>query len=160
MTNESSEATAARFPLTDLNEISFAHHRYLLAFESAEDVQHRLPPTSCHSHLTPNGELMVPMIIEAPLNTVEVFNAIFKPAKPFKIYTARHVARGPATVSRMPGDLDRARRLYDEYTRFQGRLEREGRAISFVCLPFADLQTVRLDRETIWPVCLHWLSIP
>jgi hypothetical protein len=74
---------------------------------------------------------MIPMIIEAPLNTV--LKAIFKPDQPFKLYEARHVSRGPATVSRMPGDLDEAQRLDEAGTFGEGSMGPKVRAaIDFV----------------------------
>lgn len=93
MSNQDS-VTDPKFPLQDFNEICFAHHRYLLAFESAEDIECRIPLTTL-TQVSPDGEWMIRGIIEVPLNSVEVFEAILKPEKP--ISDSQSAPRAPWT---------------------------------------------------------------
>lgn len=149
----------ADLPPWAFNEIYYSHHRYLLAFETPEDIQDRIPPTDV-PHMSLDGDLMIPMMIEAPLSSVEVLEAILKPQEPFQIHKARHIPHGPATrcKDRIQGALTERRRLYDEYAQFQGRLERD-REISFICIPFRALRSLRSAFNLCWPICLHYISI-
>ncbi|KAI8952368.1 hypothetical protein F4801DRAFT_577528 [Xylaria longipes] len=40
---------------------------------------------------------LTPWLIEAPLNSVELLEAVLKPSQPFKIYKAHHVSQPPIT---------------------------------------------------------------
>jgi hypothetical protein len=139
----------------------FADARYNHIFQEPETIQLEIPFTQTPG---PIDVPMVPWIIEAPLNSVEILEAILKPSHPFKIHTARHVRR---TCTR-DMDWDKGRfhnifvlkKLHAEYIRLQGRLEVEDREISFVCIPAMHILTIR---SRLWgvftPVLLNYVSI-
>lgn len=77
--------------------------------------------------------LMVPWVIEAPVNSVEILEAILKPSHPFQVDTARHVHRGCNETATDKRQLNESRKLYSKYTQLQGRLELIDRDISFIC---------------------------
>ncbi|KHN99855.1 uncharacterized protein MAM_01779 [Metarhizium album ARSEF 1941] len=104
-----------KLPLQSTFDLGQSYDRYRLIFESASTMQLEIPVMPVAEPL--QGMPTIPWIIEAPLNSVEVLEAILKPLHPFQIYTARHVQRR----------FDRAhgsKRLYSEYIRLQGQLER------------------------------------
>lgn len=69
----------------------WALERYGFALAKPSSIQLDIPFTE-----TPGlrSVFLVPWIIEAPLNSVEILEAILKPSHPFQIHTARHVHRG------------------------------------------------------------------
>lgn len=146
-----------KLPLQTLHDVMFAHDRYILALESPSNIQDQFPMTTIPGN---TSSAMIPWMIEAPLNSVEILEAMLQPAEPFQIHTARHVPRGPATTAFDAQELALVRRMYREYVRFQGRLEKD-RDISFVCIPRSDVEEVR---DKVWgiftPVRLHYISIP
>jgi hypothetical protein len=91
------------FPLRDYDKIKFAHYRYICTMDRPK-IDQILPPTHPDLPRLPIGR-WVPVMIEAPVSSVEVIEAILKPAQPFQIYTARHIPRQRVTHSRVPGTL-------------------------------------------------------
>jgi hypothetical protein len=55
--------------------------------------------------------------------------------------------------------LPKKQRLYDEYARWQGRLEKDDREISFICLSTLCLEKFR-SHAVCWPVQLQYITIP
>lgn len=109
---------------------------------------------------------MIPWIIEAPLNSVEVFEAILQPSFPFEIHTACHFHRPGVTKRGAKVDvkyydpLPKRQALYREYARLQGRLE-QAREISYICIPSSALELIRNKLgNTFWPVALQYITIP
>ncbi|KAI0971886.1 hypothetical protein F4678DRAFT_461251 [Xylaria arbuscula] len=103
----------------------------------------------------------IPRIIEAPLNSVEIIEALLKPPAPLTIYRARYIRRGPHTkpisvFSNVPYNI----KLYDQDEKFTGRLE-EDREIRFVLIP---KRLVHAMKELRWRafigVRLFYISIP
>jgi len=103
---------------------------------------------------------MVPWIIEAPINAVEILEAILKPSHPFKIHTARHVRCGCTRTARRGFGLAGLRKRHAEYTQLQGRLEAD-RDISFICMPGTTVYTIRQRLFGVFTtVRLQYISIP
>ena len=101
----------------------------------------------------------VPLMIEAPLNSVEIFEAVFKPPKPFPIYKAKHI---PRTINPNAGHRDYPfvgdGSLPDYWKATQGKLVVEDREISYIVVPREKLEL--LKGTTIgWPVKLWHISI-
>lgn len=135
----------------------WASERYCLALAKPYSMQLGIPFTETPG-LSP--VLMVPWIIEAPLKSVEILEAILKPSHPFQIYTARQVHHGCNETATDKRQLSESRKLYSEYIQLQGRLKLD-RDISFICVPRLAIQTIR---KTLWgvftPVRLQYISIP
>ena len=77
-------------------------------------------------------------MIQAPLNSVEILEAILQPEAPLQIHKASHISQTGRTGEsqrdrKMRHLLPHYQRLYREYKRFQGRLEKD-REVSFVCI--------------------------
>ncbi|KAG8412229.1 hypothetical protein J3458_014418 [Metarhizium acridum] len=138
-------------PLESTFDLGQSNERYHGIFESASTMQLEIPVMPMAEPL--QGMPTIPWIIEAPLNSVEVLEAILKPSHPFKIYTARHVQRR----------FDRAygsKRLYSEYIRLQGQLERN-REVSFVRVPVSAEKILHRGLGGCFrPVRLQYISIP
>ncbi|KAF4463367.1 hypothetical protein FALBO_9810 [Fusarium albosuccineum] len=153
-------------PLPTWHDVLHAHNRYLAVFERQPKTKDPIPtaaiPDACGT------ETMVPWLVEAPFSSVEVLEAILKPPEPLQIYTAKHIHRGCVTHPTHPNsEYDRKRnfprnkRRYQEYSRFQGRLEKD-REISFVCIPRPSTHVIHdaVCRLGCWTVCLFYTSIP
>ncbi|KID83674.1 hypothetical protein MGU_09060 [Metarhizium guizhouense ARSEF 977] len=127
------------------------YERYRGIFESASTMQLEIPVTPVAEPL--QGTPAIPWIVEAPLNSVEVLEAILKPSHPFQIHAAHHVQRR----------FDRAhgsKRLYSEYIRLQGQLERN-REVSFIRVPASAEKILRHWLMGFFkPVLLNYISIP
>lgn len=140
--------------------------RYIHLFEFPQPVGDELVQTTI-----PGQRHFTPWIVEAPLNSVEVFEAVLKPSQPFTIHNARHVAprRHPdrQIKSDNPRIIDicnrsnrRLRELEAEFMQGQGQLT-HGNEISFVCLPDEATETIRKAFEMGYDVVpLNWISIP
>ncbi|KAH0593485.1 hypothetical protein MHUMG1_08622 [Metarhizium humberi] len=127
------------------------YERYRGIFESASTMQLEIPVTPMAEPL--RGTPTIPWIVEAPLNSVELLEAILKPSHPFQIHTAHHVQRR----------FDRAhgsKPLYSEYIRLQGQLERN-REVSFIRVP-ASAEEILCHwlMGSFRPVVLYYISIP
>lgn len=81
-TNFKMAATYEDLPLKTNHEVLWAHERYYLIFESSENIQDKIPKTNIPG---PSKEEMVPFMIEAPLSSVEILEALLRPAQPFQI---------------------------------------------------------------------------
>jgi hypothetical protein len=101
--------------------------------------------------------------VEAPFNSVEIFEAILKPNKPLRVHKTRLVRRHCASVATSStfhgqrGLIARQRR-YAEYARFQDRLEQD-REVSFICLPARDCDKIM---DAVKPFCypLYLVHMP
>ncbi|KAI1740065.1 hypothetical protein F4680DRAFT_120239 [Xylaria scruposa] len=137
----------------------WAYTSYVGCFEWPSDMRERIPNTNIPG---PGYQNTVVWIVEAPLNSVEVLEALLKPTRPLQIFTARHIPRGCVDPSRCrwPTAVIRTQKAYREFTKFQGRLT-EDREISFVCVPeeAVDLIRTRLLGR-FCPVMLCYISIP
>ncbi|KAI0555602.1 hypothetical protein F4679DRAFT_594068 [Xylaria curta] len=146
-------------PMKGPGRAMWAYNSYVTCFEWSSDMRERIPNTNIPG---PGYENTVVWIVEAPLNSVEVLEALFKPKRPLEIFTARHVPRGCVDISRCrwPSTVKEAQRAYREFTKFQGRLT-EDREISFVCVPEKAVRPLR-DRLKcrFCPVKLCYISIP
>ncbi|KAI1121665.1 hypothetical protein F5Y10DRAFT_271870 [Nemania abortiva] len=133
----------------------YAYRRFVTCFEPLEGLHNTNLPG-------PGNEHTIPWIVEAPLNSVEILEALLKPPQPLQIYTARHVPRSMITTEMNPKIpmLDRRQPAYREFIRTQGRLT-EDREISYVCVRenvIRDLRRALCARVT--PVQLCYISIP
>ena len=159
-----------KYPETKLSNLIFPNSRYHWAFEASEDLRDEVAkakvPELAQTNRIEHGQGVMPWIIQAPLNSVEVIEAILKPSRPLEIHTAIHVPRIPFTSSSKPDCYravpeNRRKRLYREYRMYQGQLEEEGRQISYVCVP---LSFVKQAHNELWwrfiPQPLHFISIP
>lgn len=74
-------------PLKTLHQLMYADERYLLALERSINMCDQIPYTTVPG---PSEYFMVPWMIEAPLNSIaplnhiEIIEAILKPSQPFK----------------------------------------------------------------------------
>lgn len=126
------------------------YDRYTNIFEPIPPA--RLPPDSVS--MGPNDVLF---LIEAPLNAVEVYEAIFTQGQPIQVHSARLVPR------KIRAD-NRHKPLVDEYLNGQGRLSSSGglpdREVSFIVLPRDTIWQLQMLHNFIWPVQLQYMSIP
>lgn len=142
-------------PIRTTHDLMWVYNRY--GFASPSTMQSDIPLTQIPGPIDVN---MVPWIIEAPLNSVELLEAILKPSHPFEIHTARHVRRGCAQMIGNEWQRALLKRRYAEYIRQQGRLELD-REISFICVPTTALETIHTNFFGVFiPVQLQYLSIP
>lgn len=120
---------------------------------------------------TPGQGGLTPWLVEAPLNSVEVFEAVLKPSQPFTIHKARNFPRRRCadrpTASDYPfitkriNSMNKQRRWrYARYMERQGQLARDTE-LSFVCLPTEATETIRKAFGVVYDIVkLHWMSIP
>lgn len=118
-------------PVREWGKLRLSGSRYVAAFQSSYDIQDRIPKTE-----VPGCVDQVAYIIQAPLNSVEILEAILQPETPFQIHKASHIPQTGRTANdrlwrKMRYLLPHHQRLYREYKRFQGRLEKD-REVSFV----------------------------
>ncbi|CAH0053859.1 unnamed protein product [Clonostachys solani] len=137
----------------------FLHPMYVLSFERPIYLGDRIPDMIDPSTSTDNKEIWM---IEAPLNTVEIIEAILKPAKPFTVHRARHFSPGCAqhAAKLPPNSLEIKQQLYARYLRLEGRLEKD-REISYITVDSDDAWTLR-DKfpGALDAVRLQYISIP
>jgi len=136
------------------------HNRYTEIFELPESIPNTTAPGPGYDSKT-----HVPFIVEAPLNSVEVLEALFKPDRPFTIYTARHVPRQPpSNWEQYPGDPIHkfvTKNMCEEYQSLQGRLEEDVREISYVCINMDSIFPVqRMMLGQFRVERLYYISIP
>ncbi|KAI1735146.1 hypothetical protein F4680DRAFT_470216 [Xylaria scruposa] len=164
--------------VADYHKLWGACNRYISIFEPPL-LGDRVPETT-----TLGEQGFTPWIIEAPLNSIELLEAVLKPSQPFKIYKARHVSWPPPIMVAPPkpvrkeewSEIDafwheagykfkvrlekRKQWLYKEFLKGQGRLMCD-REISFVCLNSKALETMQEDfMFTYQAVQLNWITIP
>ena len=101
----------------------------------------------------------VPLIIEAPLNSVEIFEAVLKPSKPFPIYKAKHVTRKiNKKASRGVYPFLYSGELFRFWNKTQAHLVEEGREIHYIVVTQEQLETLK-EHTMGWPVKLWYISI-
>lgn len=128
------------------------YDRYTHAFEPVPPEQ---IPESC-VRLRPDEEMF---IIEAPLNSVEVLEAVLKPKTPFQVHTAHLIPRSVSTD-------DRHRQLVAEYAQGQGKLASspggagQDREVSFIVVPRDVVWMLQCFNHFMWPVQLQYMSLP
>ncbi|KAI3319956.1 hypothetical protein HD806DRAFT_525248 [Xylariaceae sp. AK1471] len=129
----------------------------------------------------PGQRGLTPWLIEAPLNSVELLEAVLKPSQPFKIYKAHHVFL-PRPIMDMPLKpvkkddwldfwheaaykseirwMKLQKALHKEFYKGQGRLTCD-REVSFVYLDKGAMETMLNDfMFTYHAVRLNWIAIP
>lgn len=130
------------------------YDRYTQIFENVDPEQ---LPEDC----VRLGVDDVLFLVEAPLNAVELYEAILKPRQPLPVHNARLVPRETKTG-------ERYRALVNEYKSGQGRLAGEGqsggnavnREVSFIVLPRDTVWQLQMYYHFIWPVQLQYMSVP
>lgn len=130
------------------------YDRYMSIFEPVDPVT---LPEDC----VRLGAEDVLFLIEAPLNAVELYEAILKPRQPLTVHKARLVPRRTKMS-------DRHKALVDEYLGGQGKLAGRGseggnavdREVSFAVLPRDTIWQLQMFYHFIWPVQLQYMSIP
>lgn len=131
------------------------YDRYTSIFEPVDPV---IIPEDC-VRLGPEDVLF---LVEAPLNAVELYEAILKPRQPLTVYKARLVPRRTKTG-------DRHEALVAEYLAGQGKLAgREDavggnaidREVSFIVLPRDTIWQLQMYYHFVWPVQLQYMSVP
>jgi hypothetical protein len=101
-----------------------------------------------------------PFIVEAPLNSVEVLEALLKPDVPFEVFKAKTISLGPRQHAK-----PRQQKLYEEWAIGPGRLRtEERREISIICAPKDSLYKLQDqygdENMGFWPIRLHYMIIP
>lgn len=144
------------------HQLMMSPGRYFIAFDRGSNPYGPGPEVTDPEY---QGYHLRPWIVEAPFNSVEVFEAILKPDKPLRVHKTRLVRRHRASVALSSGfhgqrGLIARQRRYAEYARFQGRLEQD-REVSVVYLPARDYDKI-LDavKPFCYPLHLVHLSIP
>lgn len=165
--------------VADYQKLWGACKRYYSIFGDDTLLGGRIPETTI-----PGQREFTPWLIEAPLNSVELFEAVLKPSQPFKIYKARHVPRPPPITDIPPKPIKKddwsetdaywheagykfkirwqkwQQLLHEEFWKGQGRLMCD-REVSFVCLDHAALETMQESfAYTYQAVRLNWIAIP
>jgi hypothetical protein len=154
---EQSPVSDEDLPLQTLHDLMWAYERFVLTFAPASTMQLEIPSTHTPG---PINVAMVPWIIEAPLNSIEILEAILRSSHPFEIHTARHVRRGCTETALTRRHPARSKKLHSEYLRLQGRLELD-RDISFICVPRTAIDNIRHRLFGVFtPVLLQYISIP
>lgn len=119
----------------------------LLIYDRYTNIFEPLSPESLPEDCVRLGPDDVLFLIEAPLNAVELYEAILKPRTPLKVHSARLVPR----KIRKGEDASR-RALVEEYVNGQGKLAGSGnganaadREVHFIVIP----------RDTIWQLQMY-----
>ncbi|KAH7326152.1 hypothetical protein B0I35DRAFT_474838 [Stachybotrys elegans] len=118
-----------------------------------------------------------PWLIEAPLNSVELLEAMLQPSQPFEVFKTHHVPRRPISkqsyqklYASEPGNvlddywLEKRHKSeqegYADFLRRQGHLTRDGE-ISFICVPESAVAPLHDKLFTTFTfIDAHWISIP
>ena len=102
------------------------------------EVFEPLPPARIPDCQYPT-EHAEPFVIEAPVNSVEVLEAILQPEAAFEVFKADLLTRSPRHCA-----SPRTRKLYQEYEGGQGKLRRnDRRAVSIICAPPGSLNKLQ-----------------
>lgn len=129
----------------------------LLIYDRYTNIFEAVPPSRIPEDSACIGPDEVPFLIEAPLNSVELYEALLKPAKPFEVHTARLIPRKTRAY-------EARRQLVDEYLTGQGRLAGKGaaaeREVSFIVLPRDSIWMLQMFNHFLWPVQLQYMSLP
>ncbi|KAJ4417470.1 hypothetical protein N0V82_006134 [Gnomoniopsis sp. IMI 355080] len=134
----------------------------LLIYDRYTNIFEPLDPESLPEDCVRLGPDDVLFLIEAPLNAVELYEAILKPRTPLKVHSARLVPR-----SIRKGDDASRRGLADEYLNGQGKLAGSGnganavdREVHFIVIPRDTIWQLQMYDHFMWPVQLQYMSIP
>lgn len=129
----------------------------LLIYDRYTNIFEAVPPSRIPEESVRIGPDEVLFLIEAPLNSVELYEALLKPAKPFEVHTARLIPRKTRAY-------EARRQLVDEYLTGQGRLAGKGpaaeREVSFIVLPRDTIWQLQMFNHFLWPVQLQYMSLP
>lgn len=129
----------------------------LLIYDRYTTIFEPIPPAKLPADCLSLGPAEVLFLIEAPLNAVEVYEAMFRPRLPFQIHTSHLVPR------RMRTD-DKHKQLVNEYLNGQGKLASSDgapdREVSFIVLPRDAIWQLQMFHSFMWPVQLQYMSIP
>lgn len=127
----------------------------LLIYDRYTNIFEPLDPTSLPEDCIRLSSDDVLFLIEAPLNAVELYEAMLKPRVPFTVHTARTIPRKPKQ------NVDRLKDLVTEYHNGQGKLaDTESREVSFITLPRDSIWQLQMFYGFVWPVQLQYMSIP
>lgn len=129
----------------------------LLIYDRYTNIFEPIPPARLPSDCVPLGPNDVLFLVEAPLNAVEVYEAIFRPRQPFRVHSTRLIPRKMRTD-------DKHKQLVTEYLNGQGKLTSIGgppdREVSFIVLPRDAIWQLQMLHSFMWPVQLQYMSIP
>lgn len=130
----------------------------LLIYDRYTNIFEPIPPARLPGDCVTLGPGEVLFFIEAPLNAVEVFEAIFRPRQPFRVHSARLIPRKLRTD-------DKHKQLVNEYLDGQGKLaaasnDPSDQAVSFIVLPRDAVWQLQMFHSFMWPVQLQYMSIP
>ncbi|KAG6366627.1 hypothetical protein INS49_000805 [Diaporthe citri] len=129
----------------------------LLIYDRYTNIFEAVPPSRIPEDSVRIGPDEVLFLVEAPLNSVELFEALLKPARPFEVHTARLIPRKTRAY-------EPRRQLVDEYLTGQGRLAGKGpaaeREVSFIVLPRDAIWQLQMFNHFLWPVQLQYMSLP
>lgn len=129
----------------------------LLIYDRYTNIFEAVPPSQIPENSVRIGPDEVPFLVEAPLNSVELYEALLKPIRPFEVHTARLIPRKTRAY-------EPKRQLIDEYLTGQGRLAPKGpaaeREVSFIVLPRDTIWQLQMFNHFLWPVQLQYMSIP
>lgn len=133
----------------------------LLIYDRYTNILEPVDPENLPEDCVRLGPDDVLFFVEAPLNAVELYEAILKPRQPFTVHKARLVPRKPKTG-------DRQKALVDEYLNGQGKLAGQGteggnaadREVSFIVLPRDTIWQLQMFYHFLWPVQLQYMSVP
>lgn len=129
----------------------------LLIYDRYTNIFEAVPPSRIPDDSVRIGSDEVLFLIEAPLNSVELYEALLKPARPFEVHRTRLIPRKTRAY-------EAKRQLVDEYLTGQGRLAAKGpaaeREVSFIVLPRDTVWQLQMFNHFIWPVQLQYMSLP
>lgn len=129
----------------------------LLIYDRFANIFEPIPPARLPADCVSLGPSDVLFLIEAPLNAVEVYEAMFRPRQPFRVHSARLIPRKLRTD-------DKHKQLVNEYLNGQGKLAAsdgaQDREVSFIVLPRDTIWQLQMFHSFMWPVQLQYMSIP
>lgn len=132
----------------------------LLIYDRYTNIFEAVPPSRIPDDSVHIGPDEVLFLIEAPLNSVELYEALLKPAKPFEVHTGRLIPRKARA-------REARQQLVNEYLTGQGRLAAKGtaaaaaeREVSFIVLPRDTIWQLQMFKSFLWPVQLQYTSLP
>lgn len=118
----------------------------LLIYDRYTNIFEPVSPESLPEDCVRLGPDDVLFLIEAPLNAVELYEAILRRRTPLKVHSARLVPRKVRA-----GDANR-RALADEYLKGQGKLAGSGNGANAVD---REVHFIVLPRDAIWQLQMY-----
>lgn len=129
----------------------------LLIYDRYTNIFEPLDPDSLPDECIRLASDDVLFLIEAPLNAVELYEAILRPRVPLTVHKARTIPRKPKQETAEP----RLQDLVTEYNNGQGKLaDAADREVSLVTLPRDVIWQLQMFYGFVWPVQLQYLSVP